>query len=62
MLCAVEKAFLNMKDYFQSWYYMLISYVSYSNPTFNISDLHHHLSSKVSAWQILDHHVLQLRF
>ena len=47
MLCAVERTFLNMKDYFQSWYYMLISYVSYSNPTFNISDLHHHLSSKV---------------
>lgn len=46
MLCAVEKAFLDMKDYFQSWYYMLISYVSYSNPTFNISDLHHHLSSR----------------
>ncbi len=48
MLCADERTFLDLKPIFGSWYYMLISLVSYSNPTFNISDLHLHLSSKVS--------------
>jgi hypothetical protein len=51
MLCADETTFLELKPIFNSWYYMLISFVSYSNPTFNISDLHLHLSSKTCMKQ-----------
>lgn len=47
MLCGDEQAFLELKDIFGTWYYMLISLFSFSNPTFNISDLHLHLSSRV---------------
>ena len=46
MLCADESTFLELKPIFNSWYYMLISFMSYSNPTFNISDLHMHLAFK----------------
>jgi len=51
MLCADESIFLDLKPIFNNWYYMLISLVSYSNPTFNISDLHLHLSSKTCMKQ-----------
>lgn len=51
MLCADESTFLQLKPIFGNWYYMLISLVSYSNPTFNISDLHLHLSSKTCIKQ-----------
>lgn len=51
MLCADEATFLQLKPIFGNWYYMLISLVSYSNPTFNISDLHLHLSSKTCMKQ-----------
>lgn len=51
MLCADESTFLELKPIFGNWYYMLISLVSYSNPTFNISDLHLHLSSKTCMKQ-----------
>jgi hypothetical protein len=47
MLCADESTFLELQQLFNNWYYMLISLISYSNPTFNISDLHLHLASKV---------------
>ena len=47
MLCADKNTFLNLKPIFNNWYYMLISFISYSNPTFNISDLHLHLASNV---------------
>lgn len=47
MLCADESTFLNLKPIFNNWYYMLISLMSYSNPTFNISDLHLQLASNV---------------
>jgi len=46
ILCAREKSFVDMKDYFNHWYYMLISYLFYSNPTFNISDLNAYLSTQ----------------
>lgn len=51
ILCADESTFLELKPIFGNWYYMLISLVSYSNPTFNISDLHLHLSSKTCMKQ-----------
>jgi hypothetical protein len=52
MLCADENTFLDLKVIFGNWYYMLISFISYSNPTFNISDLHMHLASKVAHFTI----------
>lgn len=54
MLCAEESTFLKLKPIFGNWYYMLISLVSYSNPTFNISDLHLHLSSKTCMREFED--------
>ena len=54
MLCADESTFLDLKPIFGCWYYMLISLVSYSNPTFNISDLHLHLSSETCKKQFKD--------
>ncbi|CAF0837173.1 unnamed protein product [Brachionus calyciflorus] len=47
LLCADENTFLELKPIFNSWYYMLISYLSYANPSFNISDLHIHLDSGI---------------
>ncbi|RNA06283.1 nuclear pore complex Nup85 [Brachionus plicatilis] len=45
LLCADERTYLELKPIFNNWYYMLISYLSYSNPTFNISDLHMSIES-----------------
>ncbi len=47
IFCGNEMTFTQCKDYFGCWYYMIISWFSFSNPTFNISDLHMQLSSKV---------------
>lgn len=47
MLCADEKTFIQLKPQFNNWYYMLIAYAAYSNPTLNISELHQLIDSGV---------------
>lgn len=46
ILCADEQTYFELKDIFDNWYYMLIAYATYSNPTFNISDLNVYLSTQ----------------
>lgn len=47
ILCADKSVFIDLKELLNSWYYCLIAYMSYSNPTFSISDIHLLLASDV---------------
>lgn len=47
MLCADERTFIELKPLLNNWYYMLIAYAAYSNPTLNISELHQLIDSGV---------------
>ena len=52
MLCADQKTFIELKPLFNNWYFMLIAYAAYSNPTLNISELHQLIDSGVDTLKI----------